>query len=326
MKSDRLIIAIAALAAFTQLAPAAFAEDSLPTAVTPSAVAPPSAVPWSVRLSNESTSLKAEIAKYERANDYGPLMAAKLHKLAGVYETQANFAQAAEQYKREISVLTKSVGADNPKAMDALRSLASVYEVLGNAPEARNLYEREYKLMKAKYGSKDMHLTAPLHSLGAIAENDADYDLARKYFAEELAVHEQAFGETHAANVPALRQLANIAEQKKDYQTAESFYLRELKSIETSMPRSTVLTANVHTRLGNLYERMHEFSKAEYEIKEAMAELQPVASPHDPYIPELLKTLSRIYDKQGRSKDAQAALVRANRLISNPVPSPLANL
>ena len=75
-----------------------------------------------------------------------------MNNLAGLYDTQGQYAQAEPLYQRSLAIREKALGPDHPDVAQSLNNLAGLYDTQGQYAQAEPLYQRSLAIWEKALG------------------------------------------------------------------------------------------------------------------------------------------------------------------------------
>ena len=252
---------------------------------------------------------------------------ADLEKLAGVYLNQGEYREAESLYKRSLETW-KQVGGDGHKNTIATSiNLASVYDYQGRYDEAEQLYKEALDMWKLTGGDGNPGFINSLNNnLAGTYISQGKYDEAEKLYRKTLETIKHEYSEEHMSLASTLSGLAdlylkigkygNAFELISEvgtlhikyfrYSKAEQLYEKALKLARKILGDENMAVSSYLFCLALTYEEQERYDEAEQYYKKALSMEERLLTDKDSgsNIPEILDSLTGLYKKQGKDKEA----------------------
>jgi CHAT domain-containing protein/tetratricopeptide (TPR) repeat protein len=244
-----------------------------------------------------------------------------LPRLASVYFTQANYAEAKKLWQRSLSFY--KTGRNNKLHIaNTLKSLANIEFELANYVSARKQYQRVLEIYAELGDIESDNAASLLHQLGMVEEELGDYGLAKSLYQYALNIFETAYQLNHEGAIAPLNSLAGIHHILGEYSEAKSLYLKALAIAEQrlskkdSQPKSSLSlgdfsskslskilnSSTEHTdvaatlnNLAGLYYTLEDYSHAESLYKKALAIYENIYESGHPHVASIQSSLAELY-------------------------------
>ncbi|MEK6643371.1 MAG: tetratricopeptide repeat protein, partial [Planctomycetota bacterium] len=141
--------------------------------------------------------LKLYTLALEEAEKFGPTdprLATSLNNLAGLYDTQGDYAKAEPLYKRSLAIYEKALGPDHPNVATSLNNLAELYRTQGDYAKAEPLFKRSLAIGEKALGPDHPKVATSLNNLAELYRTQGDYAKAEPLYKRSLAIGEKALG------------------------------------------------------------------------------------------------------------------------------------
>jgi len=276
--------------------------------------------------------------------------AATLNILGLVLRRQAKFDEAIEVFREALAVRQRVLGASDPDTLDTMRSLAKALGDSGRCEEAESQYDLMVERAREVFGESHPMTLGSMTELGVVIECRDDYVAAERIIRRALEIQERVLGAEHPDTLESMYHLAMVVWRQGRADEAEALYKRCLDGRRRVLGVAHLLVASTTERfmrvlrgrakveearpyLARLFEeqvaaRSLDIHSNPYELRAfayARTTWEPVEF-RDPVealplaeravevgggTPENLRTLSVVYEANGRLDDAIAACRRA---------------
>jgi tetratricopeptide (TPR) repeat protein len=98
-----------------------------------------------------------------------------LNNLAGLYQTQGDYAKAVPLFKRSLAIREKALGPDHPDVAMSLNNLAGLYQTQGDYAKAVPLYRRALAITEKALGPDHLDVATNLNNLAGLYKTQGDY-------------------------------------------------------------------------------------------------------------------------------------------------------
>jgi CHAT domain-containing protein/Tfp pilus assembly protein PilF len=238
-----------------------------------------------------------------------------LNSLAGLYQTQGDFARAEPLNKRSLAIHEKALGPDHPDIAASLNSLAGLYLDTGDLARAEPLYLRALAIREKAHGPGHPKVAGSLNSLATLYATKGDYARAEPLYLRALAIREKALGLGHPDIATSLNNLAALYNNKGDLARAELLYQRALSVLEKAHGQAHPNVAAALNNLGGLYSAIGDFARAEPMLQRALAISEKTLGQDHPDVANRLNNLAVLYWKKGDLARAEPICQRAVSLF-----------
>jgi tetratricopeptide (TPR) repeat protein len=222
--------------------------------------------------------------------------AACYNNLGVAYRNQGALDVALGHYLNSLEIYTSLQHAEG--IATTKNNIANIYTMKKNYAQALTYFESSHQGFVA-LGLTD-RIIGSMNNLGNLHSDLQLYDKALTYYTDAHKLAEQA-GKEFA---DPLTNIGNLYYRQGNYQRAVEYYQRALEMVRKQNDRATELS--ILANLGELFEKAAQPKVAQQYLDQA---LQLAAELQAHYIvPQILKSLSANYARQGDYKDAYEAL------------------
>ena len=124
-----------------------------------------------------------------------PVVALYYNCIGMVFDSQGDYAQALEYYRRALSIWEQVFGANDPDfVMLCHNNIGMVYYRQGDYDQALEYYRRALSLWEQVYGPDDPDVAKSYNNIGAVYYTQCDYAQALHYYHRALSIQEQNLG------------------------------------------------------------------------------------------------------------------------------------
>lgn len=222
--------------------------------------------------------------------------AACFNNLGVAYRNQGALDVALGHYLNSLEIYTSLQNAEG--IATTKNNIANIYTMKKNYAQALTYFESSHQGFVA-LGLTD-RIIGSMNNLGNLHSDLQLYDKALTYYTDAHKLAEKA-GKEFA---DPLTNIGNLFYRQGNYQRAVEYYQRALDMVRKQNDRATELS--ILANLGELFEKAAQPKVAQQYLDQA---LQLAAELQAHYIvPQILKSLSANYARQGNYKDAYEAL------------------
>jgi tetratricopeptide (TPR) repeat protein len=149
-----------------------------------------------------------------------------LQHLGELYYLTHRYGDAAEVYRRALSIFKQAADKDDVGIAESLRGLGDVCTAEGRLPEARAFYDEALRSY-GKVGNPAVERVAFVwNSLGVVAHDAGQYGEAEQLFRQALDVREKILGPKHPLIAQSLINLGVLLSRHDRLEEAELLYRR----------------------------------------------------------------------------------------------------
>jgi tetratricopeptide (TPR) repeat protein len=148
------------------------------------------------------------------------------HKLALLYHSRRNYAQAERLYQEELLELEEALGPDHPDVASVLNNLGRLYYEQERYAEAEPLYRRSLQIVEANYGEEHPKAARRLVNLAELYLATGVKGRADALCQRALAIQESGFGPRDSSTVKSLKEYAAMLRNKNRTAEAEQLEAR----------------------------------------------------------------------------------------------------
>lgn len=242
---------------------------------------------------------------YVRVRDTAAIASA-YNDLGMLYQSQALYERALEQYKTSLDFLTQQ---NNKQGIaSSLGMLGALFMQSGNNDEALDYYQQAIEIYESEAMDSEKALT--LAKMGEILIQKKEPDLALEYLSKALKINQTLGHQVQRAS--NLGSLGMAYLQKKDFRRAINFFNQALNiQIKTGDKEGY---AQTHFHLGSAWMKLNRFSDA-LEHFSISGDVSENNRNHDLRI-KSLNQKARIYELMGQYQPAYESLNKA-RILSD---------
>jgi CHAT domain-containing protein len=224
---------------------------------------------------------------------------------------QHRYDEAADLYRRALTILEKDPEKNRPYLIDTLSNLARTYEFQSRYVEAIELRKRVVALGEATIGrDKGAGLASSLNDLAIAYYLLGRYAEAEPLDERALMIRESALGRSSREVAVSLNNLARVYERLGRYEDAEALHRRAI-DIEEKAPGAGRELAVSLNNLALVDLKVGRQEEAEQLTKRALALQQKILPPNDADLAQSLNNLAVAYRQLGRAADGEPLLKRA---------------
>jgi len=151
------------------------------------------------------------------------------HRLALLYYSQKQYAQAERLYQEELVELGQALGPDHPDVASLLNNLARLYYQQKRYAEAEPLFRRSLEIVENHYGKEHQKVARRLVNLAELYLATGVQAYADSLCQRALAIQERGFGPRDPSTVKSLKEYAAML--KNENRTAEAERLEARLSV-----------------------------------------------------------------------------------------------
>src|SRR5436305_1317660 len=224
--------------------------------------------PWGGDLANLGTCLnylaharccvEDEMAKENKSDE----MMSLLDSLGAFFDSNGQYTEAIEQYRRSLKIREKAFGVDHINTTEAERNLGITYHSQGKYDEAIKQYERALKIYEKAFGVDHINTTDKINHVGVTYDCQGKYDEAIEQYERSLKINEKAFGVDYLDTADALNHLGITYDSQGKYDEAIEQYERALKIYEKAFGVDHINTADTINNLGMTYDNQGKYDEA----------------------------------------------------------------
>jgi len=225
-------------------------------------------------------------------------MAASCNNLGIAYRNHGALDNALEYYMRSLRLY---------ETIQNKEGIATSKNNIGNIHSFKRNFEQAMKYLKESHTlftelNDTIKIIGSLNNLGNLFSELQRYDEALKSYKEAFELSQK----TGNIFADPLNNIGNLYFKQGDYASAAGFYEQSLKLAINE--NNLLLKLNVLASLGEVYAHGSQFKMAQIYLDSALS----LSNAMEAYVyePTILKSLSYIYYKQGKMKEAYETMVR----------------
>jgi CHAT domain-containing protein/Tfp pilus assembly protein PilF len=232
-----------------------------------------------------------------------------VNTLAGLYQSQGQYAKAEPLYLRALAISEKSLGADHPSTGSSVNNLAGLYESQGQYAKAEPLYLRALAIIEKALGADHPATGTSLNNLAGLYKSQGQYAKAEPLYMRALAISEKALGADHPSTGTSLNNLALLYQSQGQYAKAEPLYLRALAIREKALGADHPSTGTSANSLALLYHSQGQYAKAEPLYLRALAIIEKALGADHPDTSIARRNLMVLFLESSRPDRARRAIL-----------------
>ncbi len=191
-----------------------------------------------------------------------PNVAALVHNIGTVCQSQARLGEAEALYRRSLEILEAVYGRDHPDMAASLNNLGSLYLSQARYGEAEGLIQRALDITEKTLGKDHPDLASSLNALGNLYRARGKYKEAEKRYERALKLTEKARGSSHPDLIIILNNYSMNHYELGKYSDAESMLKRSLEIAEESLGLEHPDVAMIVTNLLLVYQAQGKDDRA----------------------------------------------------------------
>jgi tetratricopeptide (TPR) repeat protein len=240
-----------------------------------------------------------------------PAVANSLNNLAGLYESQGQYAQAEPLYQQALAIREEALGPEHPDVAISLNGLAGLYRTQGQYAQTEPLYQRALAIQETALGPEHPAVATSLNNVALLYCNVGQYAQAEPLYRRALTIQEKALGPEHPAVATSLNNLAGLYHNQGQYAQAEPLYQQALAIREKALGAEHPDMANSLNNLALLYCNQGQYAQAEPLYQRALAIQEKALGPEHPDVATSLNNLALLYDNEDQYAQAEPLYQRA---------------
>lgn len=195
------------------------------------------------RYAEAEESWRTALRQAERLGPAHPRVLQSLNYLAGLYQAQGKYPEAASLLERVLAIVEDLQGPNDPALAQALSNLGAVYYSQENYARAQHAFERALAIREKartflwRTPGYEWERAVPesLDNLAKVYHARQQYVEAERLQRRALAIREEAFGPDHVDVARSLYNLAFIYASQQKFAEAEPLYQRSLEVLEKAL-------------------------------------------------------------------------------------------
>lgn len=248
-----------------------------------------------------------------KAGPEHPNTATVMNNQAVLYQEMGNYPKAEELLQRSLKISEKALGPDHPEVAFRLNNLAVLYlDRLGDYAAAEALFLRALKIRESSLGPDHLFTAETLASLANCYDFLHQPDKAEAAFKRALAIQEKQLPD-HPSTAMMMNNLGGFYRKLDQPEKAEELYRRALKIEEKALGPEHPDTALIVQNLAWARTEAGDFAAAEELYGRALKIDEKAFGPDHPDTERVLRNLSALRIDQGRTDDAFALALRADK-------------
>ncbi|MBI3927405.1 MAG: tetratricopeptide repeat protein [Armatimonadetes bacterium] len=241
--------------------------------------------------------------------------------LGNIHCELGKYPEAEELYVKLLQGQEESLGHDEPELANTLCRLGELREALGKFDECFEVYERAVSLWEDSSVPNEMLMAICLHGMASYKVNAGELAEAEEYAEQGLKLRKKHLAEDAIEVGSSHELLARIYRQRHHYPDSrylkvEDLYKKALDIFEAHFGFDHPDVATLVHDLGDYYRTLRQYERAEFLLKQALEiRTGKLGAPDDPALPQALETLGRVYEEQGKAREAGQQYQRALEIL-----------
>lgn len=227
-----------------------------------------------------------------------------LNRLAQLYSSRIQYAQAEPLYRRSLTIREKALGTHHPFVATTLNHLGNLYRAQGRYAQAEPVFKRALSIREQAFGPNHPDVAVSLNNLAELNRSQGRYAEAEPLYRRALAIWEKAHGPDHPVVAACLNNLAELYENQGLYAQAEPLFRRALAIMEKVLDPDHPDLAVSLNNLANLYRSLDRVAQAVPLFVRSLSILEKTLGPDHPIVATNLNNLAALY--ASRNQYAQA--------------------
>ncbi len=239
------------------------------------------------------------------------IRASVLSKLAGHFESMAQYAQAEPLYRQALDIRKKLLGEKHPAYATSLNNLAVLYKSMGDLTKAEPLFLQALEIHRDVFGEEHPDFATSLNNLAVIHRAMGDLTKAEPLYLRALDIRKKVLGEKHPDYAMSLNNLAAIYNAMGEYPKAEPLFRQALEINRTLLGEQDPAVATCLNNLAEVYNSMADCARAEPLYRQALEINRTVLGEQHPEYAISLSNLAGLYAAMGDYALAEPLYLRA---------------
>ena len=228
-----------------------------------------------------------------------------LCKAANYLHERAQYGQAAELYRRALSIGEQVLGEEHPDLAHALDGLAFLSGEQGRYEQAEALGIRALNLRERTLGQGASQVASSLNTIAILYTEQGKHEQAEPLFLRAIHIWEQGLGAQHPQVAVPLNRLALLYWRQGRYEQAEPLFKRALHIWQQAYGPASLQVAQSLYNLALLYWKEGKYEQAEPLFQQAVHVWQQAYGLEHPIMAYALTGLAILYAEQGRYEQAE---------------------
>jgi len=231
--------------------------------------------------------------------------------LGDTYVKLGEWRLAQPHYERVVELHRRSIGEDNPAALDTMADLAQVYLVQVQYDQAHELYARVLEVTRRLRGEGDPATLTAMQQLAYVYTCQGQRDRAESLLKEALETSRRSLGESHVQTIGVMCGLANLYYVQGRMGDALSMLTRALEIQERPGGGHEELTVSLMTTVGFQYAAQGRGKEGRAMVVRALETSRQVFGDEHQTTLGIMSTLGLLDQIQGRPEEAVQLLTEA---------------
>ncbi|HUH75428.1 MAG TPA: CHAT domain-containing tetratricopeptide repeat protein [Chitinophagales bacterium] len=232
-----------------------------------------------------------------------------LYNMGLVREEKGFLIDASVLYQKALEIYLHNYGPFHHHIAEVYGSLGNIHLTRFEFNKAQYYFQKDLETSNYLYGEGHVETTWGYENLGRLYQEEGKDSLAHQMFEKVLKIRTQYF---HGKNISIANVLLNLAEIEKNTTQSIDYAQKALKVENSISSQATIGKWNISIHLLQKYIQLHQYSKAQKELKNAIA-LGEQIFPSKRH-PSFIKTYllgSKIYSNQKQYKKSLEFLNKA---------------
>jgi tetratricopeptide (TPR) repeat protein len=260
---------------------------------------------------------KAIVRLTRHAGAEDPRTAKALGGLGRLYTESGRYDEASRLLRNARAIAEKSTPPNSGALVDILDSEASLLTRTGKFAEAEKRWLSALKIAEHAYGNNGLQYTALLFHLGQLYTDIHEYHSAKTILERGLSFQQQTSGADDIDRAIMISALGDVYLRQHKLAQAEPFFLKSAQALHANCEAVPLACAAVRSNMGDFYVAKGQWQAAEQEYQQALTMRENTLGEH-PLVASSLLTLSKVFRKLKRKKEAEDYVARAKKIMSLP--------
>ena len=234
-------------------------------------------------------------------------MQAELHEVIGEIQIKrGDYAGAAAQFQRALSIRESQFGADHPRLSPALAGLGEALLWQSEYEQASVLYQRALNIERQRRSPDPAVLARAVSNMATVQARMGKTEEVEALYREALDLDRRAHGERSLQVAAELDNLATYLSGAGRRQEALALNLQAIDILRGALPANhSKIALHLHN-IGHTYLDLEQYQKAEEYLRDAVAMRALLYQGPHPRLASSQRILGTILMKQGSVAQAEA--------------------
>ena len=226
-----------------------------------------------------------------------PETATAYNNIAGVYDSQGDYAKALEWLQRALGIWERVL--DYPAIVATHNDIAGVYCHQGDHARAMKCYQKALEMCDKVCREEHLDTVATYSNIAGIYDCQKDYTQAMEWYRKGLGICEKVCGDEHLDTVVAYSNIAGVYCRQKDHARALEYYQKALGICEKIWGKEHPDTATLYNNIALVYATQGDFAQAMKWHEKALAIREKALGKEHPDTAALYNNIALVYSTQG---------------------------